>query len=316
MLKISKIDWGWKKSWATAGGCLGVLLASSMLVGGALGAVAESPALPESGRGNPLLGRAQVKDSVDLGTGGATDKISVSGLDRGALDEEKKHAALLGEFVAVPGGCFQMGDSFGDGSFDERPVHEVCLDPFAIGKFEVTQGQWLAVMGKNPAYFKKGDNFPVEQVAWSEAQNFVTRLNEITGKNIRMPSEAEWEYAASSGGKKELYAGGDQISNLAWYDANSGSTPHAVGTKQPNGLGIYDMSGNVAEWVQDWYGSEYYSLSPRKNPVGQQGGAFGRVYRGGGWNTSPHMARTAKRDRYEPSNYFAAIGFRLAYSLK
>lgn len=229
---------------------------------------------------------------------------------------EKIQVAAIGEFVSVPGGCFPMGDNFGGGGVDERPVHEVCLDPFAIGKFEVTQKQWLAVMDKNPAYFKKGDNFPVEQVSWSEAQNFITRLNEMTGKNFRMPSEAEWEYAARSGGKKELYAGGDKLADLAWYDANSGPTTHAVGTKQPNGLGIYDMSGNVAEWVQDWYGSEYYGLSPRSNPVGQQGGCFGRVYRGGGWNTGPGLARTAKRDRYEPRNYFAAIGFRLAYSVK
>jgi len=233
-----------------------------------------------------------------------------------AEEEERKWAVLLGEFVKVAGGCFQMGDSFGGGGSDEEPVHEVCVDNFAIGKFEVTQGQWLAVMGKNPSYFKNGNNFPVEQVSWSEVQNFITRLNMLSGRNLRLPSEAEWEYAARSGGKNELYAGGDNPGALAWYDGNAGPSSHAVGTRQPNGLGIYDMSGNVGEWVQDWYGSDYYKISPRRNPVGPLGGCSGRVVRGGGWNVEAGLARAVNRDRYEPTNRFAAIGFRLAYSIK
>jgi formylglycine-generating enzyme required for sulfatase activity len=233
-----------------------------------------------------------------------------------AEEEERKFAALSGEFVKVAGGCFQMGDTFSSGWSDEKPVHEVCVDGFAIGKYEVTQGQWLAVMGKNPSYFKKGNNYPVEQVTWTEAQNFITKLNSITGKTFRMPSEAEWEYAARSGGKNELFAGGDIIGALAWYAGNAGPSSHAVGTKQPNGLGIYDMSGNVSEWVQDWYDSEYYKISPRNNPVGPLGGCYGRVIRGGGWNLEANLARVANRDRYEPSNRFAGVGFRLAYSTK
>lgn len=230
--------------------------------------------------------------------------------------EERKITSLIGEFVKVAGGCFQMGDTFGTGWSDEKPLHEVCVDSFAIGKYEVTQGQWLTVMGKNPSYFKNGSNFPVEQVSWTEAQNFITRLNALTGRNLRLPSEAEWEYAARSGGKKELYAGGDNVGVLAWYDGNAGNASHVVGTKQPNGLGIHDMSGNVGEWVQDWYDSEYYKISPGRNPVGPLGGCSGRVIRGGGWNIDPGLARTANRDRYEPTNRFAAVGFRLAYSIK
>jgi formylglycine-generating enzyme required for sulfatase activity len=233
-----------------------------------------------------------------------------------AEEEERKVAVLIGEFVKVAGGCFQMGDTVGAGWSDEKPVHEVCLDGFAIAKYEVTQGQWLAVMGRNPSYFKKGNNFPVEQVSWAEVQNFVSRLNTLTGRNFRLPSEAEWEYAARSGGKKELYAGGDNLGVLAWYVGNAGPFSHAVGTRQPNGLGIYDMSGNVAEWVQDWYDSEYYKISPRNNPVGPLGGCSGRVIRGGGWNIDAGLARAANRDRYEPTNRFAAVGFRLAYSIK
>lgn len=230
--------------------------------------------------------------------------------------EERKVAALIGEFVKVVGGCFPMGDTFGTGWSDEKPVHEVCVDGFAIGKYEVTQGQWLAVMGKNPSYFKYGNNFPVEQVSWVEAQNFITRLKAMTGKNLRLPSEAEWEYAARSGGRKELYAGGDNIGAMAWYDGNAGTSSHAVGTRQANGLGIYDMSGNVGEWVQDWYDGEYYKISPGSNPVGPTGGCYGRVIRGGGWNIDAGLARTSNRDRYEPTNRFAAVGFRLAYSIK
>lgn len=233
-----------------------------------------------------------------------------------AEEEERRFAVLVGEFVTITGGCFKMGDIFGDGWSDEKPQHEVCLDDFAIGKYEVTQGQWAAVMGKNAAYFKKGDKFPVEQVSWTEAQDFITKLNTLTGRKFRMPSEAEWEYAARGGGKKELYAGGNNLDALAWYDNNSGLTSHEVGTRKPNDLGIYDMSGNVAEWVQDWYDSEYYKFSPLKNPVGPLSGFYGRVLRGGGWNNDAGLARTVNRDRYEPSNRFAAVGFRLAYSLK
>ncbi|MDP2279759.1 MAG: SUMF1/EgtB/PvdO family nonheme iron enzyme, partial [Nitrospirota bacterium] len=183
------------------------------------------------------------------------------------------------EIVFVKGGCFQMGDTFGDGESDEKPVHEVCVDDYYIGKYEVTQGQWKAIMGNNPSHFKDcGDNCPVEQVSWNDVQEFIQKLNEKNnppsppftkgGKGgFRLPTEAEWEYAARSGGKSERYSGGNDIDSVAWYNKNSGGKTHPVGTKQPNGLGIYDMSGNVWEWVNDWYDEFYYKNSPKNNPT-------------------------------------------------
>jgi len=187
------------------------------------------------------------------------------------------------EMVFVKGGCYQMGDTFGDGESDEKPVHEVCVDDYYIGKYEVTQGQWKAIMGNNPSYFKDcGDNCPVEQVSWNDIQDFMTKLNNKTGKNYRLPTEAEWEYAAKSGGKSEKYAGGNDIDSVAWYTSNSGGKTHPVGQKTANGLGIYDMSGNVWEWVNDWYGDKYYGESPKNNPKGSNSGSD-RVLRGGCW---------------------------------
>jgi formylglycine-generating enzyme required for sulfatase activity len=203
------------------------------------------------------------------------------------------------EFVPVPGGCFQMGDTFGDGKSDELPVHEVCLSPFAIGKYEVTQGQWQKVMGKNPSRFQKGDNFPVENVSWEDAQDFIARLNRKSGRPYRLPTEAEWEYAARSGGKKERYAGGDQVEEVGWYERNSGFSTRAVGTQAANGLGIHDMSGNVWEWCADWRDSSYYASSPRENPPGPASGPYHSV-RGGCWDDTPFLLRASNRFRGTP----------------
>jgi len=186
----------------------------------------------------------------------------------------------------VPGGCFQMGDTFGDGDKDEKPVHEVCLDGFLMGKFEVTQGLWQAVMAENPAYFKKGPGYPVETVSWEDVQIFLKALNAKTGKSFRLPTEAEWEYACRSGGKQQKYCGGENRDVLAWYKDNSGEMTHPVGQKAANGLGLYDMSGNVWEWVQDWYDKGYYGKSPGQNPTGASSGS-GRDLRGGSWNDDP-----------------------------
>ena len=215
------------------------------------------------------------------------------------------------EFVSVPGGCFQMGDNFGDGFPNEKPVHEVCVGNFAIGKFEVAQGQWEKVMGTNPSKFKGSQN-PVEQVSWDDTQSFIQKLNQQTGKSYRLPTEAEWEYACRSGGKNEKYCGGDNLDSLAWHETNSGQTTHPVGQKQANGLGLYDMSGNVFEWCADRFEETYYASSPRQNPPGPSSGE-GRVFRGDGWGGDPGCARSAFRGRSSPDDRdrFGLLGFRL-----
>ncbi len=240
------------------------------------------------------------------------------------------------EFVFVKGGCFQMGDTFGDGDgtlffsdthraqmggtladvdSNEKPVHEVCVNDFYIGKYEVTQKQWQDFMGDNPSYFRNCDDCPVANISWNDIEEFINKLNQKTGKNYRLPTEAEWEYAARSGGKNEKYAGGNDIDSVACYSANAGGKIHPVGQKQPNGLGIYDMSGNVWEWVQDWYDENYYKNSPKDNPNGANGSAY-RVLRGGSCFAIPVNLRTAKRSRLEPADRSSDNGFRLAFPLK
>ena len=215
------------------------------------------------------------------------------------------------EFVRVKGGSFHMGDQFGDGSSDEKPVHKVRVHGFYMGKYEVTQGQWRAIMGANPSGFKKGDNYPVERVSWDDAQKFIRKLNRKTGKNFRLPTEAEWEFTARSGGKKEKYAGSDSADEVAWYGyEKSGESTHPKGEKKPNGLGLYDMSGNVWEWCSDWYGENYYNDSPRDNPKGPSSGSL-RVIRGGSWGYSPRYVRAAYRRRYAPGGRDGSLGFRL-----
>ena len=217
------------------------------------------------------------------------------------------------EFVWVPGGCFEMGcGSWTDScDGDEKPVHRVCVDGFWMGKYEVTQGQWKKVNGNNPSHFKKGDNYPVENVSWKDAQRFIKKLNSMSrGGKFRLPTEAEWEYACRSGGRPEKYCGGDDVDRLAWYDGNSGSHTHPVGTKSPNGLGIYDMSGNVWEWCADWYDKNYYKSSPRRNPHGPKNGSY-RVVRGGSWNDYSMNERSASRIWFRPGVQYDILGFRL-----
>lgn len=217
------------------------------------------------------------------------------------------------EFVTVPGGSFLMGDLFEDGDANEKPVHKVFLDNFYIGKYPVTQGQWKTLMGNNPSHFQLGDNFPVETVSWNEVQRFIKKLNEATGKNYRLPTEAEWEYAARSGGKKEKYAGGNDVLAVACFDSNSGGQPQPVGSKDPNGLDIYDMSGNVWEWCNDWYEADYYSKSVDKNPKGPSYGTE-RVERGGSWCNDLWSSRTAVRSKLMPNYRNDYLGFRVVLS--
>ena len=230
---------------------------------------------------------------------------------RAEVEVSKKfYERVAGELVFVKGGCYPMGNSFGGRRPDEQPVHEVCVDDFHIGKYEVTQGQWKELMGNNPSDNKGSDNYPVEKVSWNDVQDFIRKLNEKTGHSYRLPTEAEWEYAARSGGKPEQYSGGADIDAVTWYQSNSGGKTHNVGTKAPNGLGIHDMSGNVWEWVQDWYESGYYSGSPRDNPKGPSSGTH-RIGRGGSWYNDAGFCRSTNRYRYSPEIRDDFLGFRL-----
>ena len=215
--------------------------------------------------------------------------------------------------VYVEGGTFTMGatsEQGSDANSKEKPAHSVTLSGYYIGKYEVTQELWKAVMGSNPSNFK-GDNLPVENVSWNDVQEFLRKLNAMTGKRYRLPTEAEWEFAAR-GGKNSSgykYSGGNSIGNVAWFGGNSGSRTHAVGTKSPNELGIYDMSGNVFEWCQDWYGS--YSSSSQRNPQGPNSGSY-RVRRGGSWYNFARLCRVSYRSSYSPGDRNRNLGFRLA----
>lgn len=212
------------------------------------------------------------------------------------------------QMVFVEGGTFRMGSDSGDS--DENPVHDVTLSNYSIGKTEVTQTLWRAVMGTNPSYFK-GDNLPVENVSWNDCQTFIKKLNAITGANFRLPTEAEWEYAARGGKQSKNYthSGSNDIGTVAWYYSNSSSKTHPVGLKQPNELGICDMSGNVWEWCSDLYGS--YGRYAQTNPSGATSGNY-RVCRGGGWYGNAGSCRSAYRNHYTPDGRGSYLGFRLA----
>ena len=219
---------------------------------------------------------------------------------------------VIFDMMYVEGGTFDMGATTEQGSdaeSDEKPVHSVTLDGYYIGKCEVTQELWEAVMGSNPSHFKGAQN-PVERVSWNDCQNFIKKLNSLTGRTFRLPTEAEWEYAAR-GGNKSLhykYSGSDNIDEVAWYNNNSGRSTHAVGTKSPNELGIYDMSGNVWEWCSDWYGG--YSAGAQTNPQGPSSGSY-RVLRGGSWINYAGNCRVSIRSYDDPGNSNINFGLRL-----
>ena len=183
----------------------------------------------------------------------------------------------------VKGGSFLMGatsEQGNDGADDEKPIPRVTLSDYYIGETVVTQALWKVVMGDNPSYFK-GESLPVESVSWGDCQEFLKELNHKTGKTFRLPTEAEWEYAARGGRKSQCfkYAGNNDVNKVAWFDGNSGGITHPVKQKNANELGLYDMSGNVWEWCQDWYASNYNS-SAQANPTGPSTGSL-RVLRGG-----------------------------------
>lgn len=263
---------------------------------------------------SPGAGRKEPAREVSSRRDDGTAQIGPS-LERSPFAQKAFKDSVTGmDFIFIKGGCFQMGDSFGDGRPPERPLHEACVDSYYMGKYEVTQGQWKKVMGENPSHFKDcGDDCPVESVNWTEVQAFIAELSKMSGQKYRLPTEAEWEYAARSGGKMEKWAGTssqNKLGDYGWYDANSGDRTHPVGKKQPNALGLYDMTGNVWEWINDFYGESYYQKSPRDNPQGAEEGTD-RVLRGGCWLDRAKDCRTVIRYNFPPVSAFKSIGFRM-----
>jgi formylglycine-generating enzyme required for sulfatase activity len=228
----------------------------------------------------------------------------------------KKIAGI--DMVFVEGGCFDMGctSEQTDCNYYAKSVHRVCVDDFYISKMEVTQKQWLEIMGNNPSRFDGCDNCPVEQVSWNDVREFIKKLNQKTNGNFRLPTEAEWEYAARGGNKSRgyKYAGSNNIDEVAWYWENSGNKTHPVGTKQANELGLYDMSGNVGEWCSDWYDGYYYSDSLQRNPQGPLSGSA-RVIRGGSWYNDARICQVAYRFNNSPDGSNGDLGFRLSRSV-
>jgi len=222
------------------------------------------------------------------------------------------------EMVVIPAGSFDMGpkeDVWSVPRADEQPVHRVDVPAFLMGRTEVTQGQWLAVMGSNPSQFKQcGMNCPVEAISWNDAQEFAKRLSQKAGKTYRLPSEAEWEYAARAGSSGKWSFGDDesQLGAHAWFNANSGSTTHPTATKKPNSFGLYDMHGNVFEWLQDtWH--ENYQGAPSDGSAWVNGGdQAARVLRGGTWAYDPGGLRSANRNRAAPGYRDFSTGMRIA----
>jgi len=216
------------------------------------------------------------------------------------------------EMVLIHGGTFKMGSKAGGN--DERPIHMVSLSDFYIGRFEVTQKQWRMVMTEdtNRCYFNGCDSCPVERVSWYNVNEYIERLNKQTGLNFRLPTEAEWEYAARGGAESKgyKYSGSNNELSVAWKVGTSDMKTHPVGRKKPNELGLYDMSGNVYEWCSDWYSPGWYSVSSGHNPAGPVNGTF-KVIRGGSWFYDYAGLRVTDRESANPSYRYGYVGFRL-----
>lgn len=217
-------------------------------------------------------------------------------------------------FVRLDGGCYLMGSDSQKGFDFERPVHEVCVHPFLIGRTEVTPKQWMAIMDENPSKFI-GPNRPVDRVSFLDAEFFIRKLNEVEGTTLyRLPTEAEWEYAARAGTTTEYYWGDEMDDDYAWYYGTSRFKTHPVGTKKPNRFGLYDMLGNVWEWVSDWFDIDYYRVSPKDNPKGPAAGKF-RTRRGGSSANLVTHVRSATRYRGPPDKRHHILGLRVARSM-
>lgn len=282
--------------------------------------------LSGDGEVNPECADVNRDGAIDIAD--ATTLIDyLLGLVEFPPDEPEEEEFTVGDvtFIMVPvqGGTFMMGatsEQGNDGSERERPVHQVTLSSFYIGQTEVTQALWYAVMGSTPSYFS-GSLLPVESVSWEDCQTFIATLNELTGKSFRLPTEAEWEFAARGGNKSMgyKYSGSDNASSVAWYSYNDSwelrgtghHGPHDVATRSPNELMLYDMSGNVHEWCQDWFGG--YSSESVTNPTGPVNGTA-RVYRGGCWYFDEWFCRVSFRNSVSPTYHSYGIGLRLALS--
>ena len=278
-----------------------------------------------------FAGNAQTGKDLDINDDGAVDLSDVSILidyilnPPGFANQTFTANGVNFDMIAVEGGTFTMGATAEQGSDvdrDESPTHQVALSSYMIGKTEVTQELWEAVMGKSLSQIASelgnstrgvGSNYPMYYVSWDDCQEFITKLNALTGKTFRLPTEAEWEFAARGGNKSQgfTYSGSNTVDDVAWYFDTSSSTTQPVATKAPNELGIYDMSGNVYEWCNDWYSSSYYTSESQTNPTGPDSGS-NRVWRGGSWLTNARYCRVSFRFSYDPTHRSGHLGLRLA----
>ncbi len=226
---------------------------------------------------------------------------SLFGLGKLSPELESMLQRLEANMVLVEGGTFTMGCTEEQGNCEDyaKPAHKVSLSSFRMGKYAVTQEEWILVMGDNPSTFQ-GLSRPVENISWEVAQEFIRKLNKLSGKRYRLPTEAEWEYAARGGrlSKGYRFSGSNNLDSVGWFVENSIKQTHKVGLKLPNEIGLYDMSGNVWEWCNDWYEDTYYAGSPYENPQGPKRGTS-HVLRGGGCLTFPNACSVSNRCRFD-----------------
>lgn len=286
--------------------------------------VGGEPQIPEGGTRGELLYQVD-SEWIVLPGGGEGQRLGVdasgtiSWMDMIPENLASQTLMIEDQMVRITGGEFTMGCTDEQGlacDSDESPTQLVTISDFFLSKYEVTQVLWKSIMGDNPSVFSGCDDCPVETVSWNMVQEFLSRLNALTGLNYRLPTEAEWEYAARGGKNASIfiYPGSDTPEDIAWYVENSGNSTHTVGQKAANALGLYDMSGNVSEWCLDWYVEDYTEISDAVNPQGPASG-ISRIRRGGDWNSPASMLRTAERDAANPDIGFDVTGLRLARSV-
>lgn len=312
-------------------------LLSMLLVGGLL-AMAQIKPIKRQHSSKPKTEKtAKPKQSSSSNNSGKSKKTTKSSSQQSsstlnAMSQDQKDQIIqqaIDDMVRVEGGTFTMGatrEQGEDARENEKPAHQVTLSGFYISKYEVTTGLWLAVMGKIPDRHSVDDlRQPVEYVSWDDCQAFIRQLNTLTGKSFHLPTEAEWEYAARGGGNSHhyKYSGSSMVNDVAWnshssenrdyYNYRHFGSSKPVGMKNPNELGLYDMSGNVWEWCQDWYSSTYYGYSPQNSPAGPTGNYYDyRVCRGGCANVDDNCCRVSYRGGNKPREHYILVGLRLA----